>query len=331
MTVQLTFLGGAGTVTGSNKTLVEMTRARVLTDCGLFQVFKHLRVVFSGDVGRPNDVLLPPPQSPPPADVLVLESTYGGRRHDSVDPKTALADIVTRTVARGGIVMIPAFAVGRAQTVLHLLRELSDAGAIPKVPIFLNSPMAAAVTQIPLEHRAALRISEDQARALCAVAEAVPTAEASKALNRKKGPMVVVAGSGMMTGGRITHHLVAWGPDERNTVVVVGVGLQAPGTRGANLLGGAPTLRLFGDDVPIHAEVVKIDMLSDHADSDELLEWVRSFSWRPRQVLLNHGDPDASDALRLRIERELEIPARVVVEGERVEVTAGSAVREMNL
>lgn len=271
-------------------------------------------VLFSGDVGRPNDALMRSPQIPPRADALVLESTYGARQHVESDAKTALGAVAKRTVERGGILMIPAFAVGRAQVLMHLLRELMDEGALPKVPVYLNSPMATDVTEVSCKHHDEHRLSDAQCHAMCSLPRVIRTTEASKELNTKKGPMIVIAGSGMMTGGRILHHLAAWGGDKKNTILLVGY--QAPGTRGSTLLSGSATLRLFGEEVPMRAEVARIDALSGHADAAELVAWLKSFPWRPRQVLLNHGEPDGGDALRVHIERELAWAARVVTERE---------------
>ena len=242
----------------------------------------------------------------------------GGRKHVEADAKKALAEVVKKTVERGGIVMIPSFAVGRAQALLHLLRQLIDEGAVPNVPVWLNSPMATDVTEISCAHHHEHRLDDAQCAAMCRLPRIVRTTEASKELNTKKGPMIVLAGSGMMTGGRILHHLAAWGGDKKNTILLVGY--QAPGTRGAALLAGDRKLRLFGEDLEIRAEVTKIDALSGHADGDELIAWLRSFGWQPREVLLNHGEPDQSDALRLRIERELGWRARVALEHDVVDL-----------
>ena len=275
-------------------------------------------VLFSGDVGRPNDALMKPPKVPPASDVLVLESTYGARRHAESDPKAALAAVAKRTIERGGVLMIPAFAVGRAQVLLHLFRELMNEGIVPQVPVYLNSPMATDVTEVTCTHHHEHRLNDEQCHAMCKLPHIVHTTEESKQLNTKKGPMIVIAGSGMMTGGRFLHHLFAWGGDKKNTVLLVGY--QAPGTRGSTLLSGSATLRLFGEDVPMRAEIARIDALSGHADADELIAWLKQFPWRPRQVLLNHGEPEGGDALRQRIEHELDWPARVVTERESVAV-----------
>lgn len=260
-------------------------------------------VLFSGDIGRPNDVLLQPPTRPRPADAVVVESTYGDRLHPEVDTLQQLADVVRRTAARGGVVLIPAFAVGRAQALLHLLRQLKSTGRIPNLPVFLNSPMAAAALEVYRAHAQELRLDREAVNALTDGVEIVESPDESRALNARRGPMVIIAGSGMATGGRIVHHLKAFAPGHRNTIVLAGH--QAAGTRGASLLGGASTVRIHGEDVPVRAEVAQLESMSAHADAREVVQWLRSVGGTPRKVFINHGEPAAADALRQRIEREL--------------------------
>ena len=260
-------------------------------------------ILFSGDIGRSNDFVLKPPTAMAGADYLVVESTYGDRLHDRTDVLQQLADIVSRTAARGGVVVIPAFAVGRAQTLLHCLRLLKTRGAIPDIPVYLNSPMAASATRVYEEHLSELRLTAAECDAMAHVARIVETPDESRALNARKGPMVIIAGSGMATGGRVVHHLKAFAPDARNTIVLAG--FQSGGTRGASLAAGAPTLRIYGDDVPVRAEVVQLQTLSAHADGGEIVEWLRGFHAPPRRTFITHGEPAAADAMRQRIEREL--------------------------
>lgn len=260
-------------------------------------------VLFSGDIGRPNDVLLQPPAAPRAADAVVVESTYGDRLHADVDTLAQLADVVRRTAARGGVVLIPAFAVGRAQALLHLLRQLKSAGRIPNLPVFLNSPMAAAALDVYRSHAAELRLDGPAVEALTEGVEIVESPDESRELNARRGPMVIIAGSGMATGGRVVHHLKAFAPGHRNTIVLAGH--QAGGTRGASLLGGASTLRIHGEDVPVRAEVAQLESMSAHADGSEVVQWLRSLARPPRRVFINHGEPAAADGLRQRIEREL--------------------------
>ncbi len=267
-------------------------------------------ILFSGDLGRPKDDILKAPAPPPQADYLVVESTYGDRAHPHDDPVAALGQAIARATARGGIVMIASFAVGRAQSLLWAIHCLKRDGRIPaSLPVYLNSPMARDVTRLYRDHRREHRLSKADSEAMCAAATVINTVEDSKALNRRKGPMVVIAGSGMATGGRIVHHLHEWADDPRNLIVLAG--FQAGGTRGALIRDGAKTVRIFGDDVPIAAEVVTLDTLSAHADADEILAWARRMPKPPRETFVNHGEPSASDTLRARIKRELGWQVRV--------------------
>jgi metallo-beta-lactamase family protein len=214
-----------------------------------------------------------------------------------------LADVIRRTARRGGAVLIPSFAVGRAQALLRMLQQLKSAGRIPNLPLFLNSPMAAAALGVYREHGGELQLDRAGIEGLDDGVDVVESAEESRALNARRGPMVIIAGSGMATGGRIVHHLKTFAPDHRNTIVLAGH--QAGGTRGAALLDGAPTVRIHGVDVPVRAEVAQLHGMSSHADASETLAWLRTLAPAPRKVFINHGEPAASDALRQRIEREL--------------------------
>lgn len=279
------------------------------------------RVVhFTGDLGRASDPLMRPPRPLEPATVLVTESTYGDRRHPDEDPEAVLGDVVRRVVKRQGVVLIPAFAVGRTETVLLHLSRLRDRGEIPDVPIFLNSPMAVDVAGIYERHPDEHRIGPDEIERMYDLAQEVTTVDDSKLLNLRGGPMIIISAAGMLTGGRILHHLVAYGSDRHNAIVLTG--FQAGGTRGSALLGGATSLRIFGEDVPIRAEVVSIDSMSAHADADELMSWLGRVGEPPEMTYVTHGEPAASDTLRARIKRELHWPVRVPEHLERVRLTA---------
>lgn len=260
-------------------------------------------LVFSGDLGRPNDPIMVAPAVVERADYLIVESTYGDRRHASDDPQRQLADVINRTAARGGAVIIPAFAVGRAQTLLYLIHRLRQARAIPDIPVFLNSPMAADTTRLYHAHRAEHRLTPQQCDALHHAATVVNSAEDSKRLNERRGPMIVISASGMATGGRVVHHLKAFAPDPRNTILFAG--FQAGGTRGAAMVNGAESIKIHGQYVPVRAEVVRLDNLSAHADYAEILAWLKQFRAPPRRTFITHGEPAAADALRLRIEEQL--------------------------
>jgi metallo-beta-lactamase family protein len=267
-------------------------------------------VVFSGDLGRPNDLITVPPARVRRADYLIVESTYGNRRHDPADPRIKLGQVIKETIARGGVIVIPSFAVGRAQSLLYLVYLLKSEGAIPgDLPIFLNSPMAVDATAIYHKHRSEHRLTPAQCEAMCRAATIINSPEESKRLNERKGPMVIIAASGMATGGRVVHHLKAFAPDPRNTILFSG--FQAGGTRGASILSGAESVKIHGQYVPIRAEVALMDNLSAHADYAEIMDWLKGFEQPPRQVFVTHGEPVAADALRLRLEEALHWRARV--------------------
>jgi len=277
-------------------------------------------VHFTGDLGRANDPLMNPPRALEAVDVLVSESTYGDRTHDPVDPETELGDVIRRVADRGGVVVIPAFAVGRSETLLLHLSRLRDRGEIPPIPVYLNSPMAINATEIYQRHPGEHRLSPTEFRSMYDLAKMVRSVDESKLLNLRGGPMIIISASGMLTGGRVLHHIVAYGSDPRNAIIVTG--FQAGGTRGAALLRGEETLRIFGRDVPITAEVVEIGSLSAHADSDEVIEWMRGAPVAPRMTYLTHGEPQSSDALRLRVKHELGWNARVPEYLERIDPAA---------
>ncbi len=270
-------------------------------------------VLFSGDLGRDHDMVLRAPEPPPAADYVVVESTYGDRLHPDSDVLEQLAEVVNRTSARGGTLVIPAFAVGRAQLLLHALRLLKAQGRIHHLPVYLNSPMAADALQVYRRHHGELRLTAAECEAMADAAQVVETPEESRMLNARRGPMVIIAGSGMATGGRVVHHLKAFLPHRRNTVLLVGH--QAGGTRGASLRDGAPTLRIHGEDVPVRAEVASIDALSAHADAAGLEAWLRRLPQAPLRTFVTHGEPGAADALRQRIERHLHWDAEVPEHG----------------
>jgi metallo-beta-lactamase family protein len=274
--------------------------------------------LFSGDLGREHDLLMRPPEGPPAADFVLLESTYGERLHEREEPAALLAETIQRTAARGGIVVIPAFAVGRAQALLHLIAELKRERRIPDLPVFLNSPMAADVTQIYHRHREEHRLDAQQCERMCRVARVVNTVEESRKLNELRFPAVIVSASGMATGGRVVHHLKAFAPDARNTILLAGY--QAAGTRGAALAAGAKEIKIHGEYVPVRAEVVSLGSLSAHADREELLQWIGRLPRPPRRVFLTHGEPVAADSLRLAIEERHRWPCTVAEHLQAVEL-----------
>lgn len=278
------------------------------------------RVHFTGDLGRTDDALMRPPRALEATDVLVSESTYGDRTHPGTDAEAALADIITRVCARGGVVLLPAFAIGRAESLLLHLSRLRAAGRIPKVPVFLNSPMAVSGAEMYARHPEEHRISAEEFHRMYEGATLVRSVEESKALNTRGGPAIIISASGMLEGGRILHHIASYGPDPRNAIVLTG--FQAGGTRGDALQRGERTLRIYGQDVPILAEVHSLEMMSAHADAGQIVEWMRTAPEAPGQVFLTHGEPTAADALRRRIRRELDWNVRVPRQDETVALGA---------
>lgn len=277
----------------------------------------------SGDLGRGNHPLLVPPAPLGTADWVLVESTYGDREHDDTDDSVErLADLVQRTVARDGTVVIPAFAVDRTEVLLHHLRRLAEAGRLPDVPIYVDSPMAldalnvyrTAIEEGANDIRPELRGRPDllDLRGL----EEVRDVEGSKAIGRRSQPSIVIAGAGMASGGRVVHHLARFLPDSRNAVALVG--FQAAGTRGRSLLDGATSLKIHGQYVRVRAEVCDLTGFSVHADASELIDWLRTATYEPTGVFVVHGEPEASEALRARIERELDWVAVAPTLGERL-------------
>lgn len=261
------------------------------------------QVIFSGDLGRYGDPVMPDPESLSNADYIIVESTYGNRVHEPGDTTELLGAVIDRTVQRGGTVVIPAFAVGRAQSLLYHLWKLKTAGRLSNVPIYLDSPMAIDATDLLHAHRADHRLPPEVCAAICGIATYTRDVEGSKSITASPYPKVVISASGMATGGRVLHHLKAFASDRRHTILFAGY--QAAGTRGRAMLQGVREVRIHGQWIPIRAEVDELSMLSAHADANELLRWLSGFRHRPSRVFIVHGEPDASEALRLRIDKDL--------------------------
>ena len=257
-------------------------------------------VVFTGDVGRPDDPIMKAPAPLPSADALVVESTYGDRRHPTTDVLDELQAVLERTFARGGTLLVPAFAVGRTQHLLHLVATLFAEGRVESVPVYLDSPMAIAATRVFFDHEVDQRLTQAQCQAMDDLATFAHTPDESKAIDARSGPMVVISASGMATGGRVLHHLRRFLPGEANTVLLVG--FQAAGTRGRTLADGIDEVKIHGQYVPVRAEVCTVEALSAHADWVELVEWLERSEIAPRRVFVTHGEATASDAFRRRLE-----------------------------
>jgi metallo-beta-lactamase family protein len=275
----------------------------ILGSCSICCDVQGTKILFSGDIGRPHDVIMKAPEAPPVADYLVVESTYGNRVHEATDPAVQLQEIINSTAQAGGSILIPSFAVGRAQTLLYLLYQLRKTNKIPHCPIYLDSPMSESATHIYQQFFAELNFSTEDVAGMIAMTQCVKTPEESKRLNAHHNTKIIISASGMATGGRVLHHLKNMAIDARNAILFCGH--QAGGTRGDTMLSGAQFVRIHGEDIPIRARVLKIDGLSAHADSQEIIAWLKQCKQTPTTTFITHGEPAGADGLRQKIEREL--------------------------
>lgn len=278
-------------------------------------------VIFGGDLGRYNRPILQDPAAGSAADVLLVESTYGDREHPQGDEHDKLAAIINDTAARGGKVIVPAFAIGRVEEVLYAIKQLEDAARIRALPVYVDSPMA--LQALKFYQQRADELDPDvqgprgEVTAFCTARfTPVATSQESRAVVEREGPAIVVSSSGMATGGRVLHHLAKGLPDPRNTVVFVG--FQAAGTRGRQLIEGAREVKIHGQFVPVNARIEKLNGMSAHADASEIVRWLRTFPAPPAATYLVHGEPAAQDALKLRLERELAWNVLIPRHGDRV-------------
>ncbi len=279
----------AGHILGASSVLLEVAGRRIL---------------FSGDLGRPDDLIMNPPAEAPLADTVLIESTYGDREHPKEDVLAELGPALKKLAARGGVAVVPVFAVGRAQALLHAIHLLKVRGDIPQsLPVFLDSPMAVHTTHLFEHHPQDHRLNSKDTRALTHGATMVSSTDESRALANHHGPMVILSASGMATGGRVLHHLALYAGNRRNMIILTGY--QAPGTRGATLASGAKSVRIHGHDVEVKADVVQLQSASAHADANQLLAWLRTMPQAPDQVYVVHGEMAAADELRKRIKHEL--------------------------
>jgi metallo-beta-lactamase family protein len=305
----------------------EFTHAGHLLGSAFVRVSRQLggpHILFGGDLGRYNRPVLPDPAPAPTTETLLLESTYGNRAHPDADDGALLERIVRETRQRGGRLIIPAFAVGRTEELLYWLKQLEDAGRIPPLPVYLDSPMAVEALAFYGRHGAELdkdvQTSDGSPRAYTPRHfRAVSSPRDSKAITASMEPAIVISASGMATGGRVLHHLAACLPDARHTVLFVG--FQAEGTRGRSLLDGAKAVKIHGMMVPVAARIERIDSMSAHADANEILRWLKTFTTPPRHTYLVHGEPMAQDALKTRIETALGWTVHIPRHGEKVEVS----------
>ncbi|TNF32597.1 MAG: MBL fold metallo-hydrolase [Gammaproteobacteria bacterium] len=273
-------------------------------------------ILFSGDLGRPHDLIMYPPEPPVGCDYLVVESTYGDRLHDHHDLESNMADIISDTARQGGTTLIPSFAVGRAQAMIYLLYKLKQKKRIPNLPVYLDSPMAISATELLVQHHALHRLSKEECHEACSQVHYTRTREESIALSQQQMPCIIISASGMATGGRVLHHLKRLVVDDRNSVVFAGY--QAPGTRGARLVNGEQTIRIHGDDFPVHAKIHSLDFLSAHADYEEILKWLEGIPVAPKQTFVTHGDEEAADSFRCKLKQRFGWRACVPDHGETV-------------
>ena len=267
------------------------------------------RVVFSGDLGRTDDPLMYDPAPRDPAEWVVMESTYGDREHSDVDLATHLGPVAKDTLDGGGTLLIPSFAIARSQLMLHAIHKLMIAGTIPTVPVYVNSPMATNVTELYVRHHHYHRLDRDEIIEMAKRATYVRTVDESKEVVASSKPKVVISASGMLTGGRVLHHLKRVGPHRKSTIFLPG--FQAGGTRGSDLVAGKRSIRVHGQDVDIRCRVEQNRAASGHADRSELLAWFRSARDKPKHVFLVHGEPEASEAFRRLLDRETGVPVDV--------------------
>jgi metallo-beta-lactamase family protein len=276
---------------------------------------KATKILFSGDVGRFPQLIIPEPVVPDGADYMLCESTYGDRLHPEDDYRARLAKIVEETAARGGSVIIPSFAIGRTQELLFLFRELIAQQKMHSLPIHVDSPMAIDATDLYRRHHEEhnLKVDELEKDGLRLFSQPNVhfdrTVEQSKALNDVHSPTIIISASGMATGGRVVHHLARCLPDHRNTILFVG--FQAMGTRGQMIQSGAPMVKMFGREIPVRARIESVENLSGHADYGEILRWLARFHQAPRQTFLTHGEPKAAESLREKIANQLKWNVRV--------------------
>lgn len=289
------------------------------------------RLLFTGDIGRvrngeiaPGKVVHSGPQEGEAADIVVMESTYGNRTHPTTDPRPELARLIREAIQRGGSVVVPAFAVERTQKFVFMVKELMESGQIPHVPVFCDSPMAIKAVDIFLKHseeytpQAADLIKKYGSPLTWPGLTFAQTAEESKKINASQFPSIIISSSGMVTGGRILHHLAQRLPDPKNLVLFIG--FQAPGTRGFTIKSGAPEVKIFGQFIPIKAQIAALEQFSDHADTPELLKWLRTFTNQPSVTYLVHGEPSASSQLRDTMKKELGWNVQVAEYLQKVEV-----------
>lgn len=264
---------------------------------------KDISILFSGDLGRTNDPCVLPPESIPDANYLVIESTYGDRLHANIDSQEIFGAFINKIVQRGGTIIIPAFAVGRTQTILHYIYQLRQEGKIPNIPVFLDSPMAQDITDIILKNTNEQTLDRKTCSEISKIVRYVNTVEESKQIDTYRFPKIIISASGMVTGGRVLYHIKAFADDKRNAILFVGY--QAAGTRGEALLRGDKKIKMFGGFVEVNAEIISLSNVSAHVDYQEMLDWLSKIKTLPHKIFITHGEPEATIALQNKIKTTL--------------------------
>jgi metallo-beta-lactamase family protein len=277
--------------------------AHILGACWIELKINNKTLVFSGDIGREKNYLLPPPTKPNHADILIMESTYGNRLSKSIDDAYAqFKDILALTLSKGGKLIIPSFTVERAQELMLMIASLTENKQIPELPVYLDSPMALDATQVMYDYPEWNLLNDTQIKNIHRCIQIVQDREQTMDIIAKTGSCILIAGSGMLTGGRVLEYIKYWGDDSNNTILLVGY--QAEGTRGRKLLAGERDIKIHGQYIHINAEVKLLEGFSGHADQGELLNWLSDLTQAPELIILNHGEPLASEVLKNKIEEK---------------------------
>jgi metallo-beta-lactamase family protein len=276
------------------------------------------RIIFSGDVGRYDDIIMYPPEPLPDADYVVIESTYGDREHDKEDIMLRLSKIINDTVNKGGTIVIPSFAVGRAQHILHILQLLKEQKRIPELKTYLDSPMSIDATELYCRYNKEHRLSRQDCAAMYSGAILTHSAEESKAINAVPGPKIIVSASGMLSGGRIVHHLAQYIADEKNAIILVG--FQAAGTRGRDLVERISQIKMFGEEYRVLARIENISGLSAHADYNDLLRWLSESKLKKPELFVTHGEPKAAESFAERLRESFKWQVKIPKEGDEYEL-----------
>ena len=290
----------------------------IIGACSIELHLENKILVFSGDIGRDNDVLMYPPTKPKRADYIFLESTYGNRIHPETDPKAELEMYINNTIQKGGTVIIPSFAVERAQTIMYLLWQLKEEGKIPNVPYVIDTPMGISVLDVFINNRKWHKLSEEACTAMCKMFSMISDYQETIETIFDNQPKVVIAASGMITGGRVLSYLERYIGLPETTVIIIGY--QAEGTRGRKLLEGAKEIKIHGRYYPVLANVLEIESLSAHGDQNDLLNWLSALEGKPSKVFLVHGENEALDELRIKIAEKYEFDCKIPLMSQEFEI-----------